>query len=265
MGVPPGPRTVVGVLTIGQLAAFAGVTVRAVQHYHQCGLLAEPRRDGSGYRRYDGQSVIDLLRIATLARAGVPLARVETLLAASPEGFAAAIGQLDIDLARQIARLQEDRHRITPLLAGERLLLPGAVVDYLDRLRAIGVSEITVVAERDGWILLQALAPDQVASSIVEKGTALDQPDFQHIYLAYDQAAAWDPADPRLVELADTMIAFAQQHQPDRGLRDAEPTAGYRIAETLLASLPNAHTPAWRRLDEICQSRLAAAGLHESP
>ena len=39
-------------LTIGQLAAYAGVTVRAVRHYHQIGLLPEPERDASGYRRY---------------------------------------------------------------------------------------------------------------------------------------------------------------------------------------------------------------------
>ncbi len=39
-------------LTISQLAAYAGVTVRAVRHYHQIGLLPEPERDASGYRRY---------------------------------------------------------------------------------------------------------------------------------------------------------------------------------------------------------------------
>ena len=37
-------------LTIGQLAAYAGVTVRAVRHYHQVGLLPEPERDASGCR-----------------------------------------------------------------------------------------------------------------------------------------------------------------------------------------------------------------------
>jgi hypothetical protein len=40
-------------LTIGQLAAYTGVTVRAIRHYHQRGLLAEPGRDASGYRRRD--------------------------------------------------------------------------------------------------------------------------------------------------------------------------------------------------------------------
>jgi DNA-binding transcriptional MerR regulator len=37
-------------LTISRLAAYAGVTVRALRHYHQIGLLPEPERDHSGYR-----------------------------------------------------------------------------------------------------------------------------------------------------------------------------------------------------------------------
>jgi DNA-binding transcriptional MerR regulator len=36
------------VLTIGDLARLAGTTVR---HYHAIGLLDEPPRDESGYRR----------------------------------------------------------------------------------------------------------------------------------------------------------------------------------------------------------------------
>ena len=60
-------------LTIGQLAAYAGVTVRAVRHYHQIGLLPEPERDASGYRRYGATAVVSLIRIRTLANAGVPL------------------------------------------------------------------------------------------------------------------------------------------------------------------------------------------------
>jgi DNA-binding transcriptional MerR regulator len=39
-------------ITIGQLADYAGVTIKAVRHYHKRGLLEEPARDASGYRRY---------------------------------------------------------------------------------------------------------------------------------------------------------------------------------------------------------------------
>ena len=38
-------------LTISQLASYADVTVRTVRHYHAKGLLPEPERDHSGYRR----------------------------------------------------------------------------------------------------------------------------------------------------------------------------------------------------------------------
>ena len=48
-------------LTIGQLARHVGVTVRAIRHYHFRGLLAEPARDASGYRRYGAQAVVDLV------------------------------------------------------------------------------------------------------------------------------------------------------------------------------------------------------------
>src|SRR5205823_13214010 len=52
-------------ITIGQLAAYAGVTIKAVRHYHQRGLLAEPPRDASGYRRYSAQDAIELVKIKT--------------------------------------------------------------------------------------------------------------------------------------------------------------------------------------------------------
>ena len=40
--------------------------------YHAKGLLPEPERDCSGYRRYDAGAVVELIRIRTLAEAGVP-------------------------------------------------------------------------------------------------------------------------------------------------------------------------------------------------
>jgi len=78
-------------LTIGQLAASAGVTVRAVRHYHQIGLLPEPDRDASGYRRYGATAVVSLIKIRTLANAGVPLSHIGQMLEADAPAFAAAV------------------------------------------------------------------------------------------------------------------------------------------------------------------------------
>ena len=103
-------------LTISQLAAYAGVTVRAVRHYHQIGLLPEPERDHSGYRTYDAAAVVRLIRIRTLAEAGVPLARVKELLDAGEEEFAAAVADIDRRLRADIRELQRHRERILHLV-----------------------------------------------------------------------------------------------------------------------------------------------------
>jgi DNA-binding transcriptional MerR regulator len=39
----------------------------ARSHYHQRGLLEEPPRDSSGYRRYSAQHAIDLAGVSGLA------------------------------------------------------------------------------------------------------------------------------------------------------------------------------------------------------
>jgi DNA-binding transcriptional MerR regulator len=84
-------------LTIGQPADYTGRTVRAIRYYHHRGLPAGPGRDASGYQRYDGRPVVDLIRIRTLAGAGVPLARVQELPAAQPGEFGGAVTHIDED------------------------------------------------------------------------------------------------------------------------------------------------------------------------
>ena len=111
-------------LTIGQLASYAGVTVRAVRHYHAKGLLQEPERDRSGYRRYDAHAVVELIKIRTLADAGVPLARVRELLAADGDEFNAAVADIDRRLRAEIRERHRHRERIAQLAAGESLALP---------------------------------------------------------------------------------------------------------------------------------------------
>ena len=112
-------------LTIGQLAAHVGVTVRAIRHYHQRGLLSEPVRDRSGYRRYDAQAVVNLMRIKTLADAGIPLNRVGQLLDSDPAEFASAVAKVNQSLQDRIRDLKRLRRQLAGLMSGERLVLPG--------------------------------------------------------------------------------------------------------------------------------------------
>ncbi|WP_374777301.1 MerR family transcriptional regulator [Streptomyces sp. NBC_01310] len=72
-------------ITIGQLAGYIGVSIKTVRVYHDKGLLPEPDRDASGYRRYGASDAVALIKIRTLAEAGVPLARIRDLRASGEE------------------------------------------------------------------------------------------------------------------------------------------------------------------------------------
>jgi DNA-binding transcriptional MerR regulator len=184
-------------LTISQLASYAGVTVRAVRHYHVKGLLPEPARDHSGYRRYDAGAVVELIRIRTLAEAGVPLARVKELLAAGEEEFAAAVADIDRRLRAEIRERQRHRERIVQLAAGDSLALPPEAVAYLDRLRELGIPERMIGGERDAWILVPAQLPEAMEIYIQNKREQVEDPSVVEFYRDMDAVIDWEPGDPR--------------------------------------------------------------------
>jgi DNA-binding transcriptional MerR regulator len=240
------------VITIGQLADYAGVTIKTVRHYHQRGLLAEPPRDTSGYRRYTAQNAIDLVKIRTLAEAGVPLARIKELLTADPDHFAAAIVEIDLNLQQRAEELLRTRQRIAQLRAGDRLFVSAEVADYLDRLHRLGVSQRTVEMERDVWILGQSVSPKEAASWIADKRDAIDDPEFLAIYLEYDAAFDWSPDDPRLPALADRTLRWLTTRH-GRSERDAAPPIPDPVMAQLVTTSPGVTSPAWDRLTEIGQ------------
>ncbi|KAB1928338.1 MerR family transcriptional regulator [Micromonospora noduli] len=199
-------------LTISQLAAYAGVTVRAVRHYHQIGLLPEPERDASGYRRYSAGAVVSLVRIRILANAGVPLSQIGQMLEADASTFAAAVEEIDRQLGGEIARLEASRRQIAQLAAGDRLALAPEVITYLDRLRDIGVSERVVAGERDSWILMSARWPDRVREWMPGKTAQLDDPQLIRLYRILSEIFESDTGDDaRLVEAADILASLAEQ------------------------------------------------------
>ncbi len=251
------------VLTIGQLAAHVGVTVRAIRHYHERGLLAEPVRDPSGYRRYDAQAAADLIRIKALADAGVPLGRIRELLDSTPAAFANAVTQIDQALQHRISDLEDLRQQLAGLMAGERLVLPAEVAELLDHMRSLGVSERTISLERDGWTLLMALSPEQVPEWAGDKCAALADPDFRRLYLAWEQAYDWDPDDPRLAELAAEAAAWLAKKAPSPPPSRSD--AGVTAVSSLLSAQAGTTSPAWRRLDALCQARLASSGPSPEP
>lgn len=197
-------------LTIGQLASYAGVTVRAVRHYHAKGLLPEPERDHSGYRRYDAHAVVELIKIRTLADAGVPLARVRELLTADQAEFNSAVADIDRRLRAEIRERQRHRERIMQLAAGDSLALPPEAVAYLDRLRELGLPELLVQGERDAWILVAAQLPEQMPFYMTMKQQQLDDGATVELYRDLAAAIHWEADDPRVAAVADRLVSLLE-------------------------------------------------------
>jgi DNA-binding transcriptional MerR regulator len=243
-------------LTIGQLAAYAGVTVRAVRHYHQIGLLPEPERDASGYRRYGATAVVSLIKIRTLANAGVPLSHIGQMLEADAPAFAEAVQRIDSHLRDEIERLEASRKQIAQLAAGDSLALPPEVISYLDRLREIGASERMLEGERDGWILIAARWPDRIHEWMPGKLAQLDDPRLVRLYRVLSELLESDAGDddPRPQEAADIMADLFEQAYAS-GEINPDDVAHDDLAFDLLDALAVEFDPRTQRMLDLMRER----------
>jgi DNA-binding transcriptional MerR regulator len=238
------------------LASYAGVSIRAVRHYHQVGLMPEPERNASGYRTYDVNAVVRLIRIRTLVEAGVPLARVQELLDSDTKTFVEQTVQIDRELRARIRGLQEHRRRIAQLASGDSLAVPDEVADYLDRVRAIGAAESLVEAERDAWILVAARYPDQIAGFMEDKVRQLEDPRVVRFYQLISRMVTGDEQVQEhliretadlLVEMFEDAAASGQLEQQDLSMDDS-------TFVQLLDSMAEGH-PMVTRLRELIAHR----------
>ncbi|MFB9851081.1 ATP-binding cassette domain-containing protein [Micromonospora andamanensis] len=238
-----------------QLAPYAGVTVRTVRHYHQIGLLPEPERDASGYRRYGALAAVSMIKIRTLANVGVPLSRIDELLEADAPTFTAAIRRIDRHLRDEIERLETSRRQIAQLAAGDGLTLPPEVTAYLHRLREIGASERVVAGERDGWILVAARWPDSVREFMPGKLAQLDDPRIVRLYRVLSEVFDGDvDDDPRLAEAADIMACLAEQAYAAGELNVSNESYD-EMPHDLLDALAEESDPRIQRLKELLRER----------
>ncbi|RJQ81538.1 MerR family transcriptional regulator [Pseudonocardiaceae bacterium YIM PH 21723] len=94
-----------------EVAELAGVSLRAVRHYHEVGLLPEPSRRANGYKSYGVQHLVRLVRIKRFTDLGLSLTRISEL-DDTDETSDEALRDLDTELAATIERLQRARDEI---------------------------------------------------------------------------------------------------------------------------------------------------------
>ncbi|MDG4864641.1 MerR family transcriptional regulator, partial [Streptomyces sp. T-3] len=119
-------------LSIGELAEYAGATVKTVRFYSDRGLLPEASRSAGGHRRYHPEALDRLRMIRSLRALDLPVPEVGRVLErddALEDVIAGQLRELGSHLAalrwREAAlRLLQD---CTPEERAERLVLIGAV------------------------------------------------------------------------------------------------------------------------------------------
>lgn len=101
-------------LTVRQLAAISGVTVRTLHHYDEIGLLKPANVGANGYRYYGRAELLRLQRILFHRELGVPLNEIGALL--------------ELEGEDQVSVLLEHRRRLEA--EGARLAV---LIDTIDR------------------------------------------------------------------------------------------------------------------------------------
>lgn len=240
-------------LTIGQLAGYVGVTTKTIRFYHRKALMPEPPRDASGYRRYTAQDAIDLIKIRTLAEAGVPLARIRELRSASTDELRASLRAVDADLAERIGALARTRRRLRALEHGEQSLLPDGVGEHVEQLRGLGFSSRWLALQADLWILVFATHPDVATGLLRDQARMLADPTLRQVVLDYDRAHDLSPDDPLIDDLAERIVAATRQRYGSGDLPGQVP--GSPIP-ALVQGVVNDASPGWRRLDTLIRTRL---------
>ncbi|WP_246205474.1 MerR family transcriptional regulator [Agromyces salentinus] len=243
-------------------ATYAGVTVKTVRHYHRLGLVGEPSRDSSGYRRYGSSELLRLVQVRTLATAGVPLAEIGPLLDAGTKQFTAALVDVEQRLSDQISALIARRDTLHRLADGDRALLPDRACALLERMRALGFSPDYLVGQREGLVLARALLPVGFESFLAQIELRLEDPVFVDLTKRSWEAEAWDADDPRIEELA---TATADHYLANPALLGDPEIMRAWLNATAKYSLINNHgedqAPISARLTALTEARLRSAGI----
>lgn len=165
-----------------ELANIAGVSARAIRHWHDVGVLPEPARRANGYKEYESAHLVHVLRIKRLTALGFRLDRIGELLGTSgatlsadvtapmpADASAAELTELRADLDGRIAELERVRRDIDVLLTRGTSpdLTPAAL-----RVQGVLGEDRT---SRDVAVLLSHLTDEDYLAAIVDRLAEVDQ------------------------------------------------------------------------------------------
>lgn len=97
---------------VGELATATGLTVRALHHFDEIGLVRPTERSPAGHRRYTAEDVRRLYRVLALRHLGLPLSEIAHLLDGATGDLHQAIREQLAQVDRHLRQQQELRRRL---------------------------------------------------------------------------------------------------------------------------------------------------------
>jgi DNA-binding transcriptional MerR regulator len=199
---------------IGELAGATGVTVRALHHYEEIGLLVPAERTGSGHRVYDEENVRRLYRVLALRQLGLRLDEVRTLLDDGAD-LREAVRRHLADVERRLADQEDLRRRLAALL------------ELLERGDDPGTDDVIATIERmtmlEKYYTREQLAQlEERRRELGDEAIARAEREWVELIEAVEaeRRAGTDPADPRVQALAERWQALIEQFTGgDPGIR----------------------------------------------
>lgn len=196
-------------MTVGEMAALCGVSVRTLHYYDRIGLLRPEQVEENGYRRYGDASVRRLWQILFFRELGFPLREIGQILSAPDYDAQQA-------LRRQRQLLLLERERLERLLASLDAHLKGdKIMDFkgfdtkdADRARAEYAAEAKARwGNTDAW--KESQRRDQ--SRTQEEQAALTE-EMNAIFRRFAALAGTDPADPAVQAALENWRMFIDTH-----------------------------------------------------
>ncbi|MFI6878684.1 MerR family transcriptional regulator [Streptomyces sp. NPDC050400] len=191
--------------SVGQVAGFAGVTVRTLHHYDQIGLLVPSERNHAGHRRYSEADLDRLQQILFYRELGFPLDEVQTLLDDPATDPRAHLRRQHEVLVARIERLQKMAEAVEHAMEAQKM---GIQLTPEERFEVFGdkdPEEFSEEAERR-WGGTAAYAESQ------RRAATYSKEDWQRMKAEVDDwsaryaalvAAGEEPTGERALEMAE--------------------------------------------------------------
>lgn len=234
-----------------EIAELAGTSLRAVRHYHEVGLLAEPERRANGYKQYGVAHLVRVLRIKRLGDLGFSLSQIADMGDADdhPED---ALRTLDAELAATIERLQRARMELGVLL--RRPAPTDLPPEFAPAAEHATRADRGLVA-----VMGTVLGPNGMATY----ADVLRDPDTDPAGEEFDRLPA-DTGEEARADLAERMLPFVRslhrRHPGLNTLQDDAPRGEGFMGQTIGKALTELYNPA-----QVDVLRRLGALLAETP